>query len=110
VYLASLFAGSAQSQESSQQAEVKQPETTVIQPKGPEDHRGTDQSPLIVKIAPKTDEERAEEANERERTAESQRKKDKSDDDLATFTEWLFFAAAVPTVPRYEAGHQIYSR
>jgi hypothetical protein len=106
VCLAWLCASSAQSQEpsqqpvqsQSQQVEVKQPETTATQPKNPEDQRGTDQSPLIVKIAPKTDEERAEEAREKTQ-------KQESDDDLvayiaelADFTRWLFIATAVLAV------------
>lgn len=73
-----LIADSAQSQRRPQQVRVKRPTATDVQP------RSSDQSPLIVKIAPtpKADEERAEEAKERERMAESERKKEKSDADL----------------------------
>jgi hypothetical protein len=51
----------AQSQRRHQLARVKQPEATVTEPRGTEEQRGTDQSPLVVKVAPtpKTDDERA---------------------------------------------------
>src|ERR1700722_17717487 len=89
--LALLCVSSAQSQRRAQQVRVKQPEATVTQPKGTEDQRGTDQSPLIVKLAPtpKTDEERTEEAKEREQKAEADRKKEKSDSDLVAYTAKL---------------------
>jgi hypothetical protein len=94
-----LISDSAQSQQTPQQ-----PAPTDIQSKGPEDQRGTEQSPLIVKIAPtpKTDDDRAEEAKERERIAESERRKEKADADLvkytaelARFTALLFYATGV---------------
>ena len=72
---------------------VKQPETAVTQEKSHEDQRGTEQSPLIVKVAPtiKTDNERAEETKERERITESERKKEKSDSDIVRYTGELAF-------------------
>jgi hypothetical protein len=93
-----LIACSAQSQRRPQQVRVKQPEATITQPKSPEDQRGTEQSPLIVKVAPapKTDAERAEEAKESERIAEADRKKEKSDADLVKYTaELAFFTKAL---------------
>jgi hypothetical protein len=104
VCLAWLCVAPAQSQQSPPQVEVKQPEAPAIQPKAAEDQRGTDQSPLIVKIAPtpKTDEERAEEAKQREEKAEADRRKEKSDADLNAytakltgFTERLYIATAI---------------
>jgi hypothetical protein len=98
-----LIADSAQSQRGSRRQPVTAPSTQHTQPTAP-DQRGTDQSPLIVKIArtPKTDEERTEETKERERKAESDRNKEKSDADLvkytaelASFTERLFYATVV---------------
>lgn len=79
----------------------KQPETAVTQEKTNEDQRGTEQSPLIVKVAPtpKTDDERAEETKERDRIANADRKKEEFDakvveytGELAFFTKSLFFA------------------
>jgi hypothetical protein len=91
----------AQSKGRSQQTGIKQPESATSQPIRPEDQRGTEQSPLIVKVAPapKTDAEREEEAKERERVANSERQKEKSDAELvkytaelAFFTKWLGYS------------------
>jgi len=82
-------------------ANVAESQRHSQQVRGQDDQRGTEQSPLIVKTipTPKSDEERAEEAKERERIAESDRKKEKSDADLvkytaelAIFTARLFYA------------------
>jgi hypothetical protein len=67
------------------------------------DQRGTEQSPLIVKVAPapKTDADREEETKERERVAKADRQKEKSDADLVKYTAELalftkgLFAATV---------------
>src|ERR1700738_114562 len=99
-----LIADSAQSQRRPQQGRVQQPAPTDVQPKSSEDQRGSEQSPLIVKVVPtpKTEEDRTEEAKERERIAESERKKEGSDADLvkytrelARFTAWLFYATGI---------------
>jgi hypothetical protein len=86
-----LISDSAQSQGRPQQVRPKQPDATVAQPKSAEEQRGTEQSPLIVKIAPtpKTDEERAEEAKERERVAQADRNKENSDADIVKYTKEL---------------------
>jgi hypothetical protein len=78
----------AQSQRRSQQVRVKQPDTEITKPKSNEHQRGTEQSPVIVKIAPteKTEDERAEEINERERIANAERNKEKTDADLVKYT------------------------
>lgn len=82
-----------QSKGRSQEMGVKQPEAAVSQQKGREDQRGTEQSPLIVKVKPtqKTDAEREEEAKERERVAHNDRQKEKSDADLVAYTQELAF-------------------
>ena len=91
----------AQSQRRPQQMGIKQPTTTISQEKSHEEQRGTEKSPLIVKVAPaqKTDTERADETKERERMAEAERNKIKADSDivkytgeLASFTRYLFYA------------------
>ena len=87
-----------------QQMRVENPKPTTPQNKGNNEQKGTESLPFIVKLKPseKTDEERANEAAERERIAESERKKAKSDDDLvnytselALFTKGLFHATVV---------------
>ena len=92
---------------------VKQPETAASQPIHPEDQRGTEQSPLVVKInpPPKTDAEREDEARERERVAHSERQKEKSDADLikytaelAFFTSGLFYATAALVIATLGLG------
>jgi hypothetical protein len=101
-----LISDSNQAQLLSQQVPAKQPEATVSQQKSPDEQKGTEQSPLIVKVAPtpKTDEERAEETKVRERMAESDTKKEKSDADLVKYTAELalftkgLFAATVALV------------
>jgi hypothetical protein len=125
VCLALLCFSPAQSQQRKKRVTAPQPQTIVTQPKAAEDQRGTDQSPLIVKVAPvpkseedraneaterqRIAEERAEEIRERERRAEAERKKEQSDADLnaytakladyteqlAFFTKWLFIATVV---------------
>jgi hypothetical protein len=91
----------AQSQRRPQQPGVKQPTAATEKPISREDQRGSEQSPLIVKIAPtpNTEDERAEETKERERVAQIERNKQKSDADivkytaqLAEFTKLLFYA------------------
>src|SRR5436309_2842286 len=102
-----------QSQRRSQQTGVKQPEATTSQPIRPEDQRGTEQSPLIVKVnpTPKTDAEREAEAKERERVARSERQKEKSDADLvkytaelAFFTSWLAYATLALVIATFGLG------
>ena len=68
--------------------EVKQPEAVISQPKGAEHQPGTEQAPLIVKVAPTSDsdEERSEKAKERQQITDLERKKEKSDADLVTYT------------------------
>jgi hypothetical protein len=92
---------------------VKQPESTVTQEKSHEDQRGTEQSPLIVKVAPvpKTDEQRTEETKERERIANAERKKEESDaklveftGELAWFTKGLFVATSALVVATVALG------
>jgi hypothetical protein len=99
-----LFALGAQSQQRPQQPRIIQPPATTEQPKTTEDQRGTEQSPVIVKIIPttKTDDERAQEKTDRDRIADSERKKEQSDADLvrytaelADFTRRLFYATIV---------------
>jgi hypothetical protein len=72
---------------------IRQPEAQITQPISGEEQRGTEQSPLIIKVAPstKTDDQRTEEAKEHERIAESDRKKEKSDSDLVKYTSELAF-------------------
>jgi hypothetical protein len=80
-----------QSKGNSQQVGEKKPESTTSQSIRPDDQRRTEQSPIVVKVAPtiKTDTEREEEAKERERIAKSDRQKEKSDTDLVRYTsEW----------------------
>lgn len=113
-----LFSDSVLSQRRSQQSEIKQPKTTVTQPKSAEEQRGTDQAPFIIKIAPtpKSEQERTDEAKDRERIAQSDRNKEKSDADivkytgqLALFTERLFFATValfIATVGLLIAGER----
>jgi hypothetical protein len=102
-----------QSQRGTPQAKAKQPEAPVSQPKGSEDQRGTEQSPLVVKVAPtpKTGAEREDEAKERERVAQADRQKEKSDADLvkytselALFTKGLFYATAALVVATLGLG------
>jgi hypothetical protein len=102
-----------QSQGRSQQMGVKEPETAASQPIRPEDQRGTEQSPLIVKVnpTPKTDAEREAEAKERERVAHSEKQKEKSDADLvkytaelAFFTSWLAYATLALVVATFGLG------
>jgi hypothetical protein len=107
-----------QSQGLSQQPGEKQPESAVSQPKGAEEQRGTPQPPLVIQVVPsqKTDEERAEEAQERERIAQADRNKEKTDADivkyteqLALFTKGLFFATValfIATVGLLVAGER----
>ena len=77
------------------------PEQT--QPAAP-DLRGTEQSPLVVRVipTPQTDAEREGEAKERERAAKADQRKEKSDVDLvrytaelASFTKWLIAATVI---------------
>src|SRR5580692_3310562 len=91
VCVALLLSDSAQSQRRSQQVREKQPEATVTQPKGTEEQRGTEQFPFVIKTLPSqtTDEERAQEAKERERIAEVDRKKADSDANIVKYTAEL---------------------
>jgi len=94
IFLAALASDSwGQSKGRSQQMGIKQPETATSQPIPTEDQRGTEQSPLVVKVnpAPKTDAEREDESKERERVAKSDRQKEKSDADLVKYTSELAF-------------------
>jgi hypothetical protein len=111
--LAAMGDASGQSQRRAQQVRVKQPETAVTQEKSHEDERGTEQSPLIVKVAPapKTDDERAEETKERARIANADRKKEESDaklveftGELAFFTKSLFLATAALVIATLGLG------
>src|SRR5437588_688103 len=79
------------SQVHSQQPELKQSDTPAISPARVGDQRGTEQSPIVVKIAPtsKTDAEREAEVKEREHLARSERQKEKSDADLVNYTAEL---------------------
>jgi hypothetical protein len=95
----------------------KQPEATIAQPKSDEQQRGTEQSPLIVKIAPapETEGQRADETKERERIAESDRKKEKSDADLveytgelASFTKYLVGATVALVIATIGLGVAAY--
>jgi hypothetical protein len=101
---ASFLRTEAIAQSERNQPGVQQPAPAVAQQKSPEEQRGTEQSPFIIKVAPtpKTESERADEAKDRERIAESERKKEKSDADLvqyteelARFTKWLFVATVI---------------
>jgi hypothetical protein len=76
-----------------QQLELKQSQSTAGAPARVEDQRGTEQSPIVVKVvpAPKTDAEREEEAKARENIEKSERQKEKSDADLANYTSKLAF-------------------
>jgi hypothetical protein len=83
------------------QSRQKSPEQKPAAQQTGSDLRGTEQSPLIVKVAPalKTDADREAETNERERVAKADKQKEKSDADLvkytaelALFTEGLFAA------------------
>ena len=58
-----------------QQEQVKQPSAAATPPARVEDQRGTEQSPVVVKIVPipKTEAERDEEARERDRIANNER-------------------------------------
>jgi hypothetical protein len=111
--LAMIGDSSGQSQRRSQQVRVKQPETAVTQEESHEDKRGTEQSPLIVKVAPtpKTDEQRIEETKERERIANTERKKEQSDaklveftGELAWFTKGLFVATSALVIATLALG------
>jgi hypothetical protein len=102
-----LLVDSAHSKRRSKQPRVQQPAAAAVQQKANEDQRGTEKSPLIVKTipTPKSDEERAEEAKERERLAQIERNKEKSDADLvkytaelSKFTERLFYATGALVV------------
>ncbi|MGP0089892.1 MAG: hypothetical protein ACLPKB_08025 [Xanthobacteraceae bacterium] len=102
--LFALLGDSAQSQRRSQQPRIEQPTATAPQTKSNEEQRGSEQSPFIIKVLPnqKTDADRADEAKEGERVAESERKKEQSDADLvrynaqlALFTQLLFYATVV---------------
>jgi hypothetical protein len=82
--------------------EIDQQKTGQTQP-AVADTRGTEQSPLVVKIAPipKTAGDRDDEAKERDRLAKAESQKEKSDADLvkytaelAAFTKGLFYATA----------------
>lgn len=84
-----------------QQLEFKQPEAKPGSLVRVDAQRGTEQSPLVVKVAPtaKTDTEREAEARERERVERSEKQKEKSDADLVEYTaelalstQRLFFA------------------
>jgi hypothetical protein len=99
-----LISDSAHSQRRSQQPGVPQPPTATGQQKANEEQRGTEQLPLIIKVVPtpKTEENSANEAADRERIAESERKKEQSDADivkytaeLARFTKGLFYATII---------------
>jgi hypothetical protein len=92
-----LVAVSAQSRRRPQQPRVPQPSTATGQQKASEEQRGTEQLPLIIKVvpSPKTEEDRANEAADRQRMAESERNKEQSDTDLARFTKGLFYATII---------------
>jgi hypothetical protein len=88
----------AQSQRRPPQVRVQQPEATVTQENTKPDQRGTEQEPIIVKIAPspKSDEDRAAETAERQRITDSERKKEDSDAKLVEYTgELAFFTKAL---------------
>lgn len=76
-----------------QQLELKQSQSTAGAPARVEDQRGTEQSPIVVKVvpAPKTDAEREQEAKARENIEKSERQKEKSDADLVNYTSKLAF-------------------
>jgi hypothetical protein len=94
VFLAVFGSNSwGQSEQRSQAPETQRPEAVSTQAGSQEGSRGTQQNPFVVRVlpTPKTDEDRSVEAEERERVAEVDRKKEKSDIDLITYTQQLAF-------------------
>jgi hypothetical protein len=98
-----LFAALVGAEVHSQQPDSKHPETEAVTAAAAQEQRGTEQSPIVVRIVPtpKTESEREEEAKEHDRISSSERQKEKSDSDLvnytaelALFTKGLFFATA----------------
>lgn len=92
-----ILAVSASAQSQKDQPREKQPEAQITQQERAPDQRGTDQSPLTVKIipTPKTDADREEEAKDRREKAETDRKLADYTGELAFFTEGLFIATVI---------------
>lgn len=95
--IALLMTGHALAQSNRSQWRVPQPNAETIQQERANDLRGTDQSPLAVKVipTPKTDAEREDEAKERHEKAETDRRLADYTGELARFTKGLFFAMVV---------------
>ena len=95
--IALLMTGHALAQSNRNQWRVPQPNADITQQDRANELRGTDQSPLSVKVmpTPKTDAERDEEAKERREKAETDRKLADYTGELALFTKGLFYATVV---------------
>jgi hypothetical protein len=92
-----VISDSAHSRRRTKQVRVPYPAATESQPKSPDDQRGTEQSPFVIKVipAPTSNADVAKEERDRQEKAETDRKLAEYTGELAFFTKGLFIATVV---------------
>lgn len=112
-FLVACFAAACAVVGTASSADTPSPQASTPKQSANLNQQGTEQAPLIVRIAPlpKTGTDRAEEATERKRIAEAERKKEESDSklveftgELAAFTKGLFLATIALVVATFGLG------